>query len=407
MGAENKLSDKRLKNLLGKTLPRQQVISDGKGLSVRVSKTGTVSFVFFYRLGSRESAPVWLTLGKYPDMSLQAARGCRNQCRTWLAEGTDPRNRMMVLTEETLKPVTVKDALEYWLEYYAKPVRRTWQKCEERFKRYIYQRVGNVPLTDCSASMWVRCFDEIKKTAPVGAGHTFRDVKQALKFCRVRRFAISTELEDFGVSDMGARAKKRDRVLTADELADVWKYANMEVGNRIMITEHRMVMVLLTVFGCRSREVRESCWEEWNLKEWIWKVPKEHSKNGKEIIRPIPPQLRQWLVNLKAIADSEKRIYLMGEVSRKQQTLSTIGGRLWCKMKHKKSWCLHDMRRVLATNLNDMGVDPHVVEQLLGHTLPGVMGIYNRSQYMDEKLRALTMWCDYLNSLIQPSEVAA
>lgn len=97
----------------------------------------------------------------------------------------------------------------------------------------------------------------------------------------------------------------------------------------------------------------------------------------------------------------------MGEVSRKQQTLSTIGGRLWCKMKHKKSWCLHDMRRVLATNLNDMGVDPHVVEQLLGHTLPGVMGIYNRSQYMDEKLRALTMWCDYLNSLIQPSEVAA
>lgn len=227
MGAENKLSDKRLKNLLGKPLPRQQVISDGKGLSVRVSKTGTVSFVFFYRLGSRESPPVWLTLGKYPDMSLQAARGRRNQCRIWLAEGTDPRNRMMVLAEKTLKPVTVKDALEYWLEYYAKPARRTWQKCEERFKRYIYQRVGNVPLTDCSASMWIKCFDEIKKTAPVGAGHTFRDVKQALKFCRVRRFAISTELEDFGVSDMGARAKKRDRVLTVDELADVWRYANM------------------------------------------------------------------------------------------------------------------------------------------------------------------------------------
>ncbi|ECF1925808.1 DUF4102 domain-containing protein, partial [Salmonella enterica subsp. enterica serovar Newport] len=51
MAAENKLSDKRIKALLGKPQDKQQVISDGKGLSIRVSKSGAVSFVMFYRLG--------------------------------------------------------------------------------------------------------------------------------------------------------------------------------------------------------------------------------------------------------------------------------------------------------------------------------------------------------------------
>lgn len=37
MAAENKLSDKRIRALLGKPQDKQQVISDGRGLSIRVS----------------------------------------------------------------------------------------------------------------------------------------------------------------------------------------------------------------------------------------------------------------------------------------------------------------------------------------------------------------------------------
>lgn len=111
-------------------------------MSVRVSKNGAVSFVMFYRLGGRETSPVWLTLGKYPDMSLKLAREKRDECRTWLAEGIDPRHRIGLITEESQRPVTVKDALEYWLEYYAKLKRRTWELCEQRFARYIYGHFG-------------------------------------------------------------------------------------------------------------------------------------------------------------------------------------------------------------------------------------------------------------------------
>ncbi|AXF78203.1 Arm DNA-binding domain-containing protein [Erwinia tracheiphila] len=75
MPAENKLSDKYLKSMSGTLSDRQKLVADGRGLSVRVSKAGRISFVFFYRTGDRTCPPVWLTLGQYPDMSLKQPRG--------------------------------------------------------------------------------------------------------------------------------------------------------------------------------------------------------------------------------------------------------------------------------------------------------------------------------------------
>jgi len=40
----------------------------------------------------------------------------------------------------------------------------------------------------------------------------------------------------------------------------------------------------------------------------------------------------------------------------------------------KEAWTLHDIRRTLATRLNELGVAPYVVEQLLGHSLGGRNG---------------------------------
>lgn len=406
MAAENKLSDKRIKALLGKPQDKQQVISDGRGLSIRVSKSGAVSFVMFYRLGGRETPPVWLTLGKYPDMSLKMAREKRDQCRTWLADGIDPRHRIGFVTDESQRAVTVKDALEYWIEHYVRQKRKRPHVCQGRFNRHIYKYIGDVPLVDCTAAMWIKRFDEIKKKAPVMSGAVFLDIRQALKFCRVRRFVVSHELDDFTVTDMGNRQKKRDRVLTENEIRDVWKCLNENIKNRYLESGYRIFFTILLVFGCRCNEVKESRLNEWDLDNWIWTVPKEHSKSGREIIRPIPPQLRQWILTLKTIASMEKSEYLVNGICRNSTRISTVGGRLWKKLGHSKSWSLHDFRRVLATNLNDMGVNADAVEQLLGHSLSGVRGIYNRSKYMDEKLKALTMWCDYLNSLLV-DEVAA
>lgn len=81
------------------------------------------------------------------------------------------------------------------------------------------------------------------------------------------------------------------------------------------------------------------------------------------------------------------------------EAVSQWGRGVYKKLGHSEPWTLHDLRRTLATHMNNMGIAPHVVEQLLGHSMPGVMAIYNRSLYLPEKLDALNKWYDRLDIL--------
>lgn len=82
-----------------------------------------------------------------------------------------------------------------------------------------------------------------------------------------------------------------------------------------------------------------------------------------------------------------------------RESVSKIGGKIGKRLGHEKQWSLHDLRRTLSTHLSDLGVEFYVVEQLLGHALPGVAGVYNRSKFMAKKLDALELWTTYLNSI--------
>lgn len=149
MAIENKLSDKLLKSLVGKRQDKQKTIADGRGLSVRVSMVGGISFVFYYRLGGRESPPVWLTLGRYPDMSLATARRMRDQCREWLAENLDPRRQIKLAAEKTMQPVTVRDALFYWYDNHATTARKEHEYLIKRFEKHIFPYIGDMAIEQC------------------------------------------------------------------------------------------------------------------------------------------------------------------------------------------------------------------------------------------------------------------
>ena len=74
---------------------------------------------------------------------------------------------------------------------------------------------------------------------------------------------------------------------------------------------------------------------------------------------------------------------------------------------HADGWTSHDLRRTFSTRINGMGAAPHVVEKLLNHTLPGVMGIYNRAEYLAERQQALEAWSQWLAGLVgtRPADV--
>ena len=346
----------------------------------------------YKRQGGRGSKLERLTLGRYPDMPLKLAREKREQCRQWLAGGLDPKTEIELSTEETLKPVTVKDALEYWLVNYARRKRSDEALVRAQLRKHIYPRLGRYPITRCETRHWVACFDEINQTKPMTAGRMFQISKQALRLCKVRRYAASDALAFLTIQDVGQPSGQRDRVLSDSELADVWRCTDSDDQQPY----YSRLLKMLVLFGARTMEVRLSRWSEWDFTSWIWTVPKEHSKTREKIVRSIPEAIRPWLEELKR--ETGKTGLLLGE-DRTRQAVSLKGRRLFKDFHHNEPWTLHDLRRTFSTGLNNMGIAPHIVELLLGHALPGVMAIYNRSLYLPEKLDALNKWYDRLELL--------
>ncbi|WP_414618504.1 tyrosine-type recombinase/integrase [Serratia liquefaciens] len=391
-GGTNKLSDKKLRAILSEPREKEALIADGDGLSIRVSKSGVISWVFAYRIGGRGAKLERLKLGNYPDMSLKLAREKREQCRAWLADSKDPKHLLNLTAAISLKPVTVKDALQYWISEYAEDNRANVERHKAQLEKHIYPYIGAMPLSQCETRYWLECFDRTKKSAPVAAGYIFQMCKQALKFCRVRRYAISNALDDLTIPDVGSKQDKGDRDHTDDEIGQIW-----QACQQLKFKPYYAAMLrLLVVFGCRSQEVRLSTWSEWDLKKWIWTVPKEHSKGGAKILRPVPEEMQPFIKELHS--QNKDSGLLLGEL-KESSAVSAWGRLVWKRLGHVEPWSLHDIRRTFATKLNDLGVAPHVVEQLLGHTMPGVMAVYNLSQYMPEKLVALNMWCERLEHI--------
>jgi integrase len=287
-GGTNKLSDTSLRKMLGRESPGDSFYADGDGLSVKVSRSGVLTWYFTFRIGGRESKSQRIKLGNYPDLSLKAAREKREQCRAWLAEGKNPKHQLSVTTQETLKPVTVRDALEYWIREYATHNRANVEKHIEQLNKHIFPYIGTYPLSMCETRHWLECFARVRNEAPVAAGYLLQMCKQALKFCRVHRYAVSNVLDDLTIDDVGRKQNKRDREHTRQELADIWR----ECSGLKFKPYYSALLRLLVVFGCRTQELRLSRVTEWDLNDWVWTVPKSTAKvvrNTTAYSRRYPP----------------------------------------------------------------------------------------------------------------------
>lgn len=387
------LTDKKLKSMLGKKhdgLPIK--ISDRDGLTVLHRPTGKLSFVVRYRFEGKSSE---LAIGMYPNISLAEARQKAADCKKQVREGYDPKIMRKLGDREKLEVVTVEQAVMYWFNNYAVNKRANHAVLLSQFKRHIFPHIGMIPLEKCETRHWVEVFDAITsgkyhRAAPKTSGILLQVLKQALKYCRNRHYAFSSALEDLNVSDIGERHNKKERFLSWSELMEVWQWS-------LHISSHwyyRNLVNLLIVFGCRTQELRLSKVDEWDLNEMVWTVPKENSKADNEIKRPIPDCIKDHITML---IHESKNGFLLGEL-KNESTVSGYGRRIHKKL-GQKHWTLHDLRRTFDTTLNDMSIEPYVVEQLLGHALSGVMAVYNRSHHLEKKRVALDIWTAKLYQL--------
>src|SRR5262245_38311632 len=190
-----------------------------------------------------------------------------------------------------------------------------------------------------------------------------------------------------------ASVPKRDRVLSDDELLAVWNAAGKigwPFGDAIRL-------VILT--GARREEIGQLRWSEIDSNEI--KLSGARTKNGEPHNIPLSkPAL--------AIVQAGKRIAGSPFVFSSNGTKHI---RAWSHAKSRLDelvkippWRIHDLRRTAATGLQKLKTPLQVTEAILGHTAgsrAGVIGIYQRHDYADEKRAALEAWGSHVMALVQ------
>jgi len=207
-------------------------------------------------------------------------------------------------------------------------------------------------------------------------------------FVWAMRQGLTTSNPTIGSENVETRS--RDRVLTPDELAAIWKAC----GN----DHYGKIIKLLILTGCRRAEIGDMSWSEIDRERGTWTLPASRSKTGKARAIPLLPMIRDVIADVPRMASRDQ---LFGERSH--------GFTAWAKGKRAldqrcglENFTIHDLRRSVATHMAEqLAIQPHIVELVLGHEFrTGVQATYNRAPYAKEIRDAYLRWHDYLTTLI-------
>ena len=370
------LSDLTVKRAKPPTNGQVDIFDAGyPGFALRVSYGGGKSWVYFYRIGGRLRRR---SLGTYPAVTLAEARQLWRDAKHQVSLGRDPGwQRASDLNFES--------------------VAREWLKRDQADKRSL-KEVTRIVEKELIPEWGQRSIRDIRRhdilvlsdrIADRGATTMARRVMAYVH--RLFRWAKSRDLiESNPATDLPkpGREVARDRVLNDAELAAVWKAA-VEIG-----WPYGPAAQLLILTGARRAEIAELKWSE--IHGNTIKLSGARTKNAEPHDMPLSEQALDVLSRMPRIAGSE---YVFGKPLRSGA---------WSNAKIKFSaakiqpWRIHDLRRTVSTGMNELGTEPHIVEAVLGHTVKGVAGVYNRAKYEAAKRAALEAWGAHVMALVQP-----
>lgn len=387
------LTDAKLRTLTKPNENKHPIkVADRDGLCVVVTPKGSVTFTYRFRW---QGKPQNVGLGKYPLMSLVEARQKHDECRRWLAEGKDPRGQLSLARQANIEALTVGKMLDNWL---SDTKRKDVDDLRRTFAKHIPKEFMRLPADDVGATTWKRLLKDVAEgkrhnPAPVAAGFLLQNIRQAMNFAKSERLMTSSELEHVEIKHVGEKQAERERVLDVEEIRDLLAWSD----DICQPFYYRAMVKLLLTFGARTQEIRLSKTGEWDLAGKVWTCPVENSKNGEMITRPIPDELLPVIQSLIDNAQQTGSELLLSE-SKPHTTVAGYGSRLSKKLGHEK-WTFHDLRRTFASHLADDGADLTIIDVLLGHRLPKIQRIYNRSNLMIQKRVVMGKWMEILSEV--------
>ena len=404
---------------------REEYLWDAKlsGFGIKVTPSGTKSYLVQYRMGGRGSPTRRYTLGKHgAPWTPSKAREEAERILTEVRMGADPQDRKTMKRQEAVDLAFDKYA-ERFLRLYGE---RNWrEKTLSDSKRFLTgeksparELLGKKPLPSIIRSDVAAVLDQIPATSPGYARNLYSVLRKMFTWAVSRGDIDRSPFEGFqGPRPVGSR----DRVLSDDELRLVW------LGSLKMEYPFGPFYRLLMASGQRREEASAISWQELNRENLEWTLPASRSKNGKANVVPLNGLVIKLLDGIAGATIWPLRGYVftttghspVSGFSKAKKRLDRLMVEISQQESHERAgdsgssflepWRVHDVRRTFATGLQRLGIRFEVTEAILNHVSgarSGVAGVYQRHDWKEEKRAALDAWADFCGGLLHPANGA-
>jgi integrase len=348
------------------------------GHYIRVSPSGSKSFVAVTR--DPNGKQKWITVGKAHLVGIEEAREKAREIINRVKGG-----------QRVEGPESFQEVAKTWFERH---VTAKGLLSGREIRRYLDNHIlpawGGREFTSIKRSDVTKLLDDIEdNSGPVAADKVLAIISGMCRWFASRSDDYNSPIIR-GMRRSSNKERARTRILSDDEIRLVWIKAEGTFGDLVK---------LLLLTAQRRHKVLTMKWSDVSV-DGMWTVANGNSREkgtGHELVLPkmaldiirARPRLASNEYVFAGPGSSYYQSYARGKVALDQAT-----GPL-------PQWQLHDLRRTARSLMSRLGIRSEVAENLLGHVQPGIVGVYDRHKYVEEKHEALKMLAGLIGNILR------
>jgi len=259
---------------------------DGGGLFLQISRFGTASWVFRYRVGGRLRE---MGLGSLDTVGLADARERARKAREQRLDGHDPielrKAARLAAQLDSAKAITFKDCAKRYIAAH-QPAWRNPKHAGQwgsTLETYVYPVFGNLGVQAVDVGLVLKAIEPIWTTKPETASRVRGRIESILDWTTARGYRDGENPARWrGHLDnlLPSRAKvRRVEHHAALPYAQVGAFM-AELRAQDGVSARALEFAILT--AARTGEVVGARWDEISMAEKLWTIPAERMKGGRE-----------------------------------------------------------------------------------------------------------------------------
>ena len=385
-------------------------MADGKGLYLKVLKTGGKSWRYDYKIKNHNTQAYkngTIVYGLYPDVGLAEARELHAKAHRLVSQGIDPNEDKKDKKRKHWQERELKfaDVANEWLEKRKSEIKlQTYSGIVKRLEKDVLPEIGQIPMVDLNAQDILQMLKRVESRGAVDMVKRLRQhCSQILKY----GVAIGKAERDFTLDISDALATQKTKHHPALEPHEIPEFLRaLERNEARLYPQTRLALEMLMLTFVRPIELASAEWGHIDFKSKRWVIPAEKMKMGFDHVVPLSDRVLEILQKMRI--ENGKRQYVFAKITNPRDhmhrdTLSKAVRSLGFTGRHTA----HGFRAMARTAIREkLHVDSEIIERQLAHSPSGSLGsAYDRTKFIDQRIPMMQDWADYLDEIAQSGTV--